>query len=113
MIIWSLVVLTTPDDQRWPLLCANHALTSEITKSRWSHDLVQLAERDAVDLVFAEVDAGGVAAEGHVEGELVQLEVVPLAVELRRRSMGDQAASSLAGVTAAVVWSSATRRAGR
>jgi hypothetical protein len=40
-------------------------------------------------------------------------EVVPLAVELRRRSMGDQAASSLAGVTAAVVWSSATRRAGR
>ena len=42
-----------------------------------------------------------------------QEEVVPLAVELRRRSMGDQAASSLAGVTAAVVWSSATRRAGR
>jgi hypothetical protein len=40
-------------------------------------------------------------------------EVVPLAVELRRRSMGAQAASSLAGVTAAVVWSSATRRAGR
>ena len=40
-------------------------------------------------------------------------EVVPLAVELWRRSMGDQAASSLAGVTAAMVWSSATRRAGR
>jgi hypothetical protein len=44
---------------------------------------------------------------------LARSEVVPLAVELRRRSMGDQAASSLAGVTAAVVWSSATRRAGR
>jgi hypothetical protein len=40
-------------------------------------------------------------------------EVVPLAVELRRRSMLDQAASSLAGVTAAMVWSSATRSAGR
>ena len=40
-------------------------------------------------------------------------EVVPLAVELRRRSMLDQAASSLVGVTAATVWSSAARSAGR
>ena len=40
-------------------------------------------------------------------------EVVPLTVELRRRSMLDQAASSLVGVTAAMVWSSATRSAGR
>jgi hypothetical protein len=40
-------------------------------------------------------------------------EVVPLTVELRRRSVLDQAASSLAGVTAAMVWSSATRSAGR
>jgi len=40
-------------------------------------------------------------------------EVVPLAVELRRRSMVDQAASSLVGVTAAMVWSRAARRAGR
>jgi epoxide hydrolase 4 len=31
-----LVVLTTPDDQRWPFCFANHTLTSEITKSRWS-----------------------------------------------------------------------------
>jgi hypothetical protein len=31
-----LVVLTTPDDQRWPFCCANHTLTSKITKSRWS-----------------------------------------------------------------------------
>jgi hypothetical protein len=41
------------------------------------------------------------------------IEVVPLTVELRRRSMLDQAASSLVGVTAAMVWSSATRSAGR
>jgi hypothetical protein len=31
-----LVVLTAPDDQRWPFCCANHTLTSEVTKSRWS-----------------------------------------------------------------------------
>jgi hypothetical protein len=31
-----LVVLTTPDDQWWPFCCANHALNSEVTKSRWS-----------------------------------------------------------------------------
>jgi len=40
-------------------------------------------------------------------------EVVPLAVELRRRSVVDQAASSLVGVIAAMVWSRATRSAGR
>jgi hypothetical protein len=40
-------------------------------------------------------------------------EVVPRTVELRRRSMLDQAASSLVGVTAAMVWSSAARSAGR
>ena len=40
-------------------------------------------------------------------------EVVPLAVEFRRRSMLDQAASSLVGVTAAMVWSSVARSAGR
>jgi conjugative relaxase-like TrwC/TraI family protein len=40
-------------------------------------------------------------------------EVVPLTVELRRRSMLDQATSSLVGVTAVMVWSSATRSAGR
>jgi hypothetical protein len=40
-------------------------------------------------------------------------EVVPLAVELRRRSMVDQAASSLVGVTAVMVWSRATRRAAK
>jgi hypothetical protein len=42
-----------------------------------------------------------------------QVEVVPLAVELRRRSMAGQAASCLVGVTAATVWSSAVPRAGR
>jgi hypothetical protein len=31
-----LVVLTAPDDQRWPFSCANHALASQITKSGWS-----------------------------------------------------------------------------
>ena len=33
----------------------------------------RLTEEDSLDLVAAEVDPGGVAAEGHVEGELVQL----------------------------------------
>jgi hypothetical protein len=31
-----LVVCTAPDDQRWPFSCANHGLTSQITKSGWS-----------------------------------------------------------------------------
>jgi hypothetical protein len=44
---------------------------------------------------------------------VTEQEVVPLTVELRRRSMLDQAASSLVGVTAAMVWSSAARSAGR
>ncbi len=42
-----------------------------------------------------------------------QPEDVPLGVELGRRSGADQAASSLAGVTAGTVWSSAARRAAR
>jgi hypothetical protein len=43
--------------------------------ARVGHDaelLGELTEQDALEFVFAEVDAGGVAAEGHVEGHFVQ-----------------------------------------
>jgi hypothetical protein len=64
-------------------------LTSAMTPSCQA----ELSEGDSFDLVAAEVDPGGVAAEGHVEGQLVQLP----SHRQRLAGVGPQRAAVVAG----------------
>jgi hypothetical protein len=54
-----------------------------------------LGQHDSLDFVFAEVDAGGIAAEGHVEREFVQLS----AYGQRRAFVGQQGRAVVVGTT--------------